>query len=171
MAADREPPVLLMSACLCGVECRLDGRHGLRPQVVALRDRFRLVPVCPEQLGGLPTPRPAAEVSGGAGAEVLRGEARVLAGNGEDVTEAFVRGARQVVAIAALVGAAGAVLKARSPSCGVGEVYDGTFSHTVREGSGVAAAALRNLGLAVWTEEDAGACIPALLGNSEFGAT
>lgn len=170
-------PVFLVSACLCGMSCRFDGGHNLCPDVVAQRGRVYLVPVCPEQLGGLPTPRPAAEIVGGTGEDVLRGRARVLTrpdssrssapcapstpcasgemkGVGHDVTAAFVLGARQVVAVARLVGAVGAILKARSPSCGVGAIYDGSFSGVTRQGSGVAAAALAAEGVLLLSEDD-----------------
>ncbi len=176
MAAGRERRVLLVSACLCGVSCRFDGGHNLRPAVRALADRCQLVPVCPEQLGGLATPRRRAELLGGSGEQVLDGLARVVtqaealppvagsrpsrSGDAEpcggmpDVTEAFVRGAVHTVMIARLVGAGGAVLKARSPSCGVSGVYDGTFSGRLREGCGVTAAALRRAGLGLWSEDE-----------------
>ena len=149
-----ERPVLLVSACLCGIACRLDGGHHLHPGVRALRHHFRLVPVCPEQLGGLATPRSPAEITGGGGEEVLEGTARVLTRTGEDVTESFVRGARQAAAVGEFVAAAGALLKARSPSCGVGTTYDGTFTLTLRRGSGVTAALLARSGLMLWTEEE-----------------
>jgi uncharacterized protein YbbK (DUF523 family) len=105
---------------------------------------YRLVPVCPEVCGGLTTPRPAAERRG----------TRVVNVEGDDVTDAYERGARAAVELAVAVGAKRAVLKARSPSCGAHEVYDGTFSRTLREGEGVTAAALRAAGLEVVSEED-----------------
>jgi uncharacterized protein YbbK (DUF523 family) len=152
VAAAKEP--LLVSACLLGLCTRLDGRHNLRLPVLALAERFCLVPVCPEQLGGLATPRGPAEIQDGAGAEVLRGSARVVTAEGADVTDAFLRGARAVGEVARLTGATRAVLKARSPSCGVGETYDGSFSRQLRRGSGVTAQALAESGVELWTEED-----------------
>lgn len=152
MASAKEP--LLVSACLLGLCTRLDGGHNLRRPVLALAERFCLVPVCPEQLGGLTTPRRPAEIQEGAGAEVLRGAARVVTPEGDDVTDAFLRGARAVAAVARLTGATRAVLKARSPSCGVGETYDGSFSRHLRQGSGVTAHVLAESGLVLWTEED-----------------
>jgi uncharacterized protein YbbK (DUF523 family) len=148
----KEP--LLVSACLLGSCTRLDGGHNLSEAVAALAECFCLVPVCPEQLGGLATPRRPAEIQGGAGAEVLRGAARVLTPEGDDVTEAFLRGARAVAAVARLTGATRAVLKARSPSCGVGQTYDGSFSRRLRQGSGVTAQLLADSGLELWTEDD-----------------
>jgi len=145
---------LLVSACLVGVCTRLDGRARSFSQVRALGGSHTLIPVCPEQLGGLPTPRLPAEICGGAGEDVLDGRAQVVTREGGDVTDVYVRGASQVLAIARLTGATCAVLKARSPSCGVGTTYDGTFSHTLRSGSGVTAALLAREGLRLYTEED-----------------
>ncbi len=152
-------PPLLVSACLVGLDTRLDGRCRRFPSVASLASRFTLIPVCPEQLGGAPTPRHAAEISGGAGAEVLAGEARVFSVEGADVTDLFLRGAEQVARIARLAGCGAAVLKARSPSCGVGTTYDGSFSHTLQLGSGVTAARLQQEGLSLYTEEDCSALL------------
>src|SRR5690606_34189743 len=113
-----------------------------------LRRTRRLVPVCPEVAGGLPTPRPAAEI---------QPSGRVCTAAGADVTDAYERGAAQAVRLAAATGAAGAVLKARSPSCGCHEVYDGTFTRTRVPGEGVTARALRRAGVPVWSEEDVAA--------------
>lgn len=148
---------LIVSACLVGLCTRLDGGARSFPAVLGLACQYCLVPLCPEQLGGLATPRVAAEIVGGAGEEVLKGEARVMTASGGDVTEAYVRGAAQVLLVTHLVGATTAVLKARSPSCGVGMTYDGTFSHSLRPGSGVAAALLSRHGLRLYTEEDCAA--------------
>ncbi|MEA2492730.1 MAG: hypothetical protein QOJ29_641 [Thermoleophilaceae bacterium] len=138
-------PAMLVSACLLGVPCNHLGRANASPSVLALGARHRLVPVCPEVMGGLPTPRPAAE---------LRRDGRVVTVEGHDVTEFYVRGAAAAVALAAAVGAHRAVLKARSPSCGSHEVYDGTFRSARRAGPGVTAAALMAAGLEVADEED-----------------
>ena len=107
------------------------------------------MPVCPEVLGGLPTPRPPVEIVGGDGADVLAGRAQVLTQEGRSVTDAFVEGVGAVVERAHEVGATRAVLKAKSPSCGAGRVYDGTFSGTLADGDGVLAAALRRAGLEI----------------------
>ena len=136
---------LIVSACLLGVACNHLGRSSTSSAIVQLgRDR-RLIPVCPETAGGLPTPRPAAEI-GPSG--------RVRTAAGDDVTDAYERGAAQAVRLAAAAGAGGAVLKARSPSCGCHEVYDGTFSRTRVPGEGLTARALRAAGVTVWSEED-----------------
>ncbi len=108
--------VVLVSACLAGVRCRYDGGACPDPAVVDLVRRGRALPVCPEQLGGLPTPRRPAEIRGGAGADVLEGRARVVTASGADVTDAFLRGAEETLRLARLSGAEGAILKARSPS-------------------------------------------------------
>jgi uncharacterized protein YbbK (DUF523 family) len=149
-------PPLVVSACLLGLSTRLDGRARRFPRVLELGSRYCFVPVCPEQLGGSPTPRSPAEIQGGAGDDVLDGGARVMTNDRVDVTDVYLRGAEQTLAIARLAGATTAVLKARSPSCGVGATYDGTFSHTVRAGSGVTAALLAREGLTLLTEEDCG---------------
>jgi uncharacterized protein YbbK (DUF523 family) len=104
----------------------------------------RIVPICPEMCGGLTTPRPAAE---------RRGD-RVVTEAGDDVTESYERGAREAVELAHAVGARRAVLKARSPSCGSSRIYDGTFTRTLVDGVGVTAAALRDVGIEVVSEED-----------------
>ena len=136
---------LLISACLLGCACRYDGGSKPCPAALRLAAEHELIPVCPEQLGGLPTPRPPAEI---------RGE-RVVNREGEDVTAQYRRGAEETLRLARLLNAQGAVLKARSPSCGHGEVYDGTFSGTLRPGNGVTAQLLREEGIAVFTEDEA----------------
>ena len=140
---------IVVSACLAGIPCRYDGAARPDRQAVAAVEAGLAVPVCAEVLGGLPTPRPPAEIVGGDGYDVLAGRARVLAQDGHDVTRAFVAGASAVVEQAREHGAERAVLKAKSPSCGVGQVYDGTFSGTLTGGDGVLAAALRRAGVEV----------------------
>ena len=142
-------PALLVSACLLGVRCTHDGGHEARPTVQALRGSHHLVPVCPETVGGLPTPRAAAERSASDG--------RVRTADGVDVTEAYARGAAHAVRLAAAAGVVGAVLKARSPSCGCHQVYDGTFTRTRVDGDGVTAEALRRAGVPVVDEDDVAA--------------
>ncbi|QJA06251.1 DUF523 domain-containing protein [Thermosulfurimonas marina] len=110
---------VLVSACLLGLATRYDGKRLLEPRARDLLERYRVVPVCPEQLGGLPTPRPPAEILGGDGGAVLSGAARVINARGEDVTGAFLRGAEEVLRLARLLGARQAFLKAQSPSCGL----------------------------------------------------
>jgi uncharacterized protein YbbK (DUF523 family) len=141
--ADR--PVIIVSACLLGVECNHRGLASPSPSVEALAGSARLIPVCPEVAGGLPTPRAAAE---------LQPDGLVRTGDGADVTDFYRRGAAHTVDLARATGATRAVLKARSPSCGCHEVYDGTFTHSLRPGAGVTAAALLAAGLDVVSEED-----------------
>jgi uncharacterized protein YbbK (DUF523 family) len=144
MGATEDRSVLLVSSCLLGVSCNHEAGHSRRAAVEALAASHRLVPICPEVCGGLSTPRPAAE---------RRGE-RVVNADGGDVTDAYARGAQAAVELAHAVGARRAVLKARSPSCGSAQVYDGSFSRTLRPGEGVTAAALRAAGIEVVSEED-----------------
>jgi len=134
---------LLVSACLLGVPCKYSSGDNLCPGVLALRDRYQLIPVCPEQLGGLPTPRPPAE---------CRGD-RVINREGADVTAQFQAGAEAALALAEIFHCTGAVLKSRSPSCGSGAIYDGSFTGTCVPGSGVTARLLQSHGIPVWTEE------------------
>ena len=122
----------------------------------------RVVPVCPEILGGLGVPREPAEIVGGDGADVLSGRARVVTPNGTDVTDAFVAGALQVVALAGANGASVAILKQRSPSCGSRGVYDGTFSRTLMSGRGVTVAALEASGVRVYDETQVSAAAAIL---------
>lgn len=112
------------------------------------------VPVCPEVLGGLAVPRLPSEIRGGDGRDVLLGNACVVDSAGEDVTRAFIEGARKALLIGLETGCSRAILKARSPSCGAGVICDGTFSHTRRAGDGVLAALLRRHGFEILTEED-----------------
>jgi uncharacterized protein YbbK (DUF523 family) len=153
-------PALVVSACLLGVACNHEGRGSFRSVVQELEKRYRLVPVCPEVLGGLSTPRPAAEISGGDGPDVLAGRAQVVNVNGGDVSGAYRRGADAAVQVARAGGATRAVLKTRSPSCGSGQIYDGTFSRRLVEGQGVTAAALRAAGLEVCSDEEAASTLP-----------
>ena len=135
---------ILVSACLLGICCRYDGRGNPDDAVLSLlnRDDITLIPVCPEQLGGLSTPRIPSE---------RRGE-RVVNRAGEDVTSQFIRGAEEALRIAKLYGCQVAVLKERSPSCGCGRIYDGTFSGKLTDGDGVTAELLRREGIKVYGE-------------------
>lgn len=144
---------VLVSACLAGRACRFDGSANDDDEVARLVAEGRAVLVCPEVDGGLGTPRPPAEIVGGDGADVLEGRARVVTAGGVDVTEAYVAGARRALAVAQRAGAATAILKSRSPSCGKGAVYDGSFSRSLRSGDGVTAALLSAHGITVVTEE------------------
>ena len=131
---------LLVSAYLLGENCKYSGGNNYCPDVERLQERFEIVPVCPEQLGGLPTPRTPSERAGG----------RVLARDGRDVTEAFRRGAEKTLDIARAEGAVRAVFQVRSPSCGCGIIYDGTFSGALVPGMGVTAELLEKNGVRVY---------------------
>ena len=145
---------VLISACLAGVPCTHAAEAKTRAWALRLVATGRGVTVCPEVAGGLPVPRPEAEITGGSGADVLDGGARVVTVDGDDVTGNYRRGADAALAAAARSGARLAVLKARSPSCGCGAVYDGTFSGRLAEGEGVTAAALKRAGVDVIADED-----------------
>ena len=135
---------ILVSACLLGAACKYSGGDNLCPKVAALVDNYHLVPVCPEQLGGLSTPRTPAERQGD----------RVITKDGKDVTAAYLRGAHEALKLARLFGCDTAILKARSPSCGAQGIYDGTFTGTVIPGSGLTAALLEASGIRVITEDE-----------------
>ncbi len=135
---------VLVSACLLGVACRHDGQGKFCPAVIAQLQDHQLVPVCPEQLGGLTTPRPACEIQ----------EGRVRTKEGEDRTAAFLTGAEEALRLYHLLDCEAAILKARSPSCGKGQVYDGTFSGTLTEGNGLLAQRLLDEGVKVYTEDE-----------------
>ncbi len=136
--------VVLVSACLLGVFCRYDGHCVPDGRVLGLAARLRLVPVCPEQLGGLSTPRDPVELRQG----------RAVCKNGRDVSDAFVRGVGQVLHIGTLTGARAAILQPRSPSCGVTHIYDGTFSGDLVPGQGMLAARLAQAGYRLFEPED-----------------
>lgn len=146
--------MMIVSACLAGCKCRYDGAAKTDPRIVELVEKGLAIPVCPEQLGGLSTPRSPCEIQNGTGADVLAGRAKVLSKDGRDVTEQFLKGAQETLRICRMAGAARAVLKANSPSCGSGAIYDGTFSGSKREGDGVTAALLRESGIQVLSEEE-----------------
>ncbi|MEU1663158.1 DUF523 domain-containing protein [Streptomyces sparsogenes] len=140
---------ILVSACLRGVPCRFDGRHKASPEFEEAVAGREVVAFCPEVAGGLTTPRRPAELVGGDGHDVLDGTARVVEDTGRDVTEAFVAGARRALAAARQGGCGEALLMPRSPSCGRGGVYDGSFAGELVPGDGVTAALLERNGIAV----------------------
>lgn len=147
---------ILVSACLLGRPVRYDGRAKTSDDetLAAWRAEGRLVPYCPEVEGGLPVPRPPAEIEGGAGGEaVLAGKARIRTAAGEDVTEHFLAGAYRALELARAHGVRVAVLKEGSPSCGVLRIYDGSFQGRAVPGRGVTAALLARHGIAVFNED------------------
>ena len=137
---------ILVSRCLLGEPCRYDGRSVPVPQLEKLRQAGHvLIPVCPEVLGGLPTPRPPAE---------RQPDGRVVNRAGEDVTAAYLEGAGRTLALALEAGCTLAVLKAKSPSCGCHEIYDGSFTGRLVPGQGVAARLLEESGVRVVDETE-----------------
>lgn len=133
---------ILVSACLLGVGCRYDGASKPNETVLALLKEHTLIPVCPEIMGGLPTPRPPAEVR----------RDKVVTGSGADVTDQYKKGAAEAFRLARLYGAEVAILKERSPSCGSGSIHNGRFDGGMVDGWGVAAALLRDSGIRVLGE-------------------
>lgn len=155
---------ILVSRCLLGHRVRYDGgAHGPFDQLALWQAQGRVVALCPEVAGGLPTPRPPAEIPGGQGLQVLEGTARVLTEAGEDVSSQFLDGARQALALVQREHIRVAVLKARSPSCGNRETYDGSFSGQKVSGEGVTAALLSRAGVLVFNENELAAALEALL--------
>ena len=131
--------MMIVSACLAGLPCRYDGKAKPCAEVMELVRSGKAIPLCPEQLGGLPTPRPPCEIRAG----------RVMDREGADQTEAFRRGAEAVLAAVQAYGATEALLQNRSPSCGLGWIYDGTFSRKLVQGSGITAQLLAENGIQV----------------------
>ena len=136
---------ILVSACLMGETCRYDGGHNYKQIVEKIKTMSNVIPFCPEEAGGLSTPRTPAERCG----------LRVITANGDDVTEAFEKGAKQAAALVIQEDCCLAIMKSKSPSCGSGLIYDGTFTHTLRSGDGVTVEALRAVGIEVITEVEA----------------
>ena len=136
---------ILVSACLLGEACRYDGKSFPCEAVQVLADNYNLVPVCPEQLGGLPTPRTPSEI---------QPDRRVIDREGVDRTAAFIAGAQATLDIAREHGCTRAILKAKSPSCGVHGIYDGSFTGNVVSGQGITAALLREAGMNLSDEHD-----------------
>nr|BFD45088.1 DUF523 domain-containing protein [Pseudomonas sp. FFPRI_1] len=157
---------ILVSRCLLGHRVRYDGgASGPFAQLASWQQEGRVVALCPEVAGGLPTPRAAAEIPGGQGVDVLEGKAPVLTRDGEDVSGEFLCGARQALELVEKHGIRIAVLKANSPSCGNLLTYDGTFSGVRVQGEGVTAALLRRHGVRVFSElqlAEAAAALAAL---------
>ncbi len=135
--------MILVSACLAGLNCRYDKKNNSCDKVIDLVKSELAIPVCPEQLGGLPTPREPAEILDG----------RVVNKPGIDVTEYFIRGAEETLRLAQLSNCKRAILKQRSPSCGFGKIYDGSHNGTIIEGNGITAQLLSDHGIHILTEE------------------
>ena len=130
---------ILISACLIGLNCKYNGGNNENSKLVELMKEKDLVPICPEQLGGLKTPRVSAE----------RKQEKVITKEGVDVTKEYQKGAEEVLKLAKKLNIKKAILKSRSPSCGIDEIYDGTFSHNLVKGDGVTAELLKKNGIEV----------------------
>jgi uncharacterized protein YbbK (DUF523 family) len=145
----------LISACLLGVRCTWSSDDKYKnDRAIELSRVETLIPVCPEQLGGLATPRAPQEIQGSTGEDVLNGKCKVLNKNGEDVTEEFIRGAEETLKIIRQLNIKEFIGKSKSPSCGCGQIYDGSFSGRLIKGDGVTIALLRRNGIRVTPEED-----------------
>ena len=139
--------MVLVSACLAGFNCRYNGGSHEEARIVQLVKEGKALPVCPEQLGGLTTPRDPVEIAK---------DGRVLTAKGEDVTKQFILGAEETLRLCQLYGCKVAILKSLSPSCGSGQIYDGTFKKVIIEGDGLTAKLLKENGIRVFTESDGG---------------
>ncbi len=139
----------IVSACLLGVNCNFEGKNWLTPEVLEEFKKGGLFPVCPEVFGGLSVPRVPSEIQGGTGADVLSGKAKVVNMEGVDVTCQFLKGANDALRIAQAVGAKEALLTEKSPSCGCGKIFDGSFKDKFITGDGVTAALFKNNGIKV----------------------
>lgn len=145
---------ILISACLCGINCKYNGGNNLREDIKKLYDEGRTILVCPEVLGGLSTPRIPREIVSGDGKKVLEGKSKVMSKDGEDTTKAFIRGAKEALKIAKENNITIAILKAKSPSCGKGIIYSGEFNGKLIEGNGVTTELLIQNGIKVFNEEN-----------------
>ena len=137
---------ILISSCLLGIECRYDGGHSRAEDIIQKAQEIQFIPICPEQLGGLSTPRAPSYIVKGDGKGVLSGNARVINSLGKDVTEAFIKGAQESLQLAQLTGATKAIVKDKSPSCGLNTPYCDTDTGY---GLGVTAALLLNAGITI----------------------
>lgn len=144
----------IVSACLCGINCKYSGGNNYNEKVQKLLKEGKAILVCPEQLGGLTTPRLPAEIVEGTAEEILDGKGRVLNSKGEDVTKYFVKGAKETLEIAKMAGCTMAILKSKSPSCGFQKIYNGNFNGTLKKGNGITAELLLKNGVSVITEEE-----------------
>ena len=142
---------VLISACLLGINCRYDQKSKKIQKIVALSDEFDFIPVCPEQLGGLSTPRPSSFFIAGNGSETIKGAKNMINDAGNDVSEAFVNGAEQTLKICKMLNIKTAILKENSPSCGKNWVY---LYEKLAEGSGVTASLLMKNGIGIKSENE-----------------
>lgn len=146
--------MILVSACLLGLNTRYDGGNNAKELLLQYEHLGKFIPICPEVIGGLPTPRQPAEIVNGDGATVLAEQAKVVDSSGKDVTKEFLAGAKDTAKLLSTNSIKAAILKERSPSCGVHQIYDGLFSKNKKAGQGVTAALLRQLNLPIYSEEE-----------------
>lgn len=146
--------MIVVSACLCGVNCKYNGKNNLNNEILNLFEKGEAVLICPEQLGGQCTPRSPHEISNATGADVIDGKAKIMGPDGDNATDEFLKGAYESLKIAKACGAKVAILKSRSPSCGYGEIYDGSFSGKKIKGNGVTAELFLRNEIKIFTEED-----------------
>ena len=132
---------VLVSACLLGVDCKYNGGNNYDEEIFKKLEKYELIPVCPEIFGGLSTPRKPSEIVGD----------KVINNEGLDVTNSFKRGAEETLELAKKLGVKKAILKAKSPSCGNGKIYDGTFTGTIIDGDGITTKLLKENGIEVIT--------------------
>ncbi len=137
--------MIIVSACLAGINCAYDGKHRQCEAVVKLVAEGKAIPLCPEQLGGLPTPRIPSEI---------QDNNQVITEEGINVTKPFQQGVQEAMRVVTLVNPDEAILKSKSPSCGRGEIYDGTFTHTLINGNGLFAEELIDTGISIKTEKE-----------------
>lgn len=144
----------IISACLIGKNCCYDGGSRHQAVIRGLFDNQEAIALCPEELGGLKVPRPPCEIFAGNAEDVLKGKAYIFNREGKDVTINIIKGCREFVRMARECAVKKAILKARSPCCGLGKIYDGTFTGKLRKGNGVAAELLLKDGVDVITDEE-----------------
>ena len=147
---------IVVSGCLLGINCTFSGENRRNEKTIELMKKHTLIPICPEQLGGLPTPRAPQIIEAGSGEDVLDGNSRVINRDGKVDTQSFIRGAEEALQIAKLVNAKIAILKERSPSCGVNKIYNhlNKEEDNLVRGKGVAAALLQRNGMQIFSEEE-----------------
>lgn len=147
--------MIIVSLCLLGIHSKYDGSLANTNKILLEYAHYgKFLPLCPEQMGGLSTPRFPAEIISGDGTDVLEGSAIIKDNQGNDVTREFLRGAQQVIKLMDQFPITAAILKERSPSCGPKEIYDGTFSGQTKKGQGVTAALLKSNNIPIYSEED-----------------
>lgn len=158
--------MILISACLCGVNCRYDGfiiENKLLKKLVIMN---KAIPLCPEVLGGRGVPREPAEIIGGTADDVINGKAKIIDLSGKDITNEILTGVLYVVSAVKKMGIKSAILKTKSPTCGMGKIFDGTFSGKLIEGNGILTEALLKENIKVYTEDNCLSLVNELLGEN-----